>query len=70
MWQVSVFVLDIDEASKGLSSKAEKEQLLDIFRRDMRALKEMSHPNVLKIHEVYSHILVRDPKMYCKRWSW
>lgn len=49
---VSVFVLDKDELRASGMPKNEREQLLDIMRRDVKALKEMDHPRVLKMVEV------------------
>ncbi|EWM23795.1 protein kinase [Nannochloropsis gaditana] len=46
----SVFVLDLDDL-KSLP-KNEREQLLDIFRKDIRALRELNHPYILKIYDV------------------
>jgi hypothetical protein len=47
---VSVWVLDLDDFKT--LPKNEKEQLFDIFRKDIRALREMSHPFVLRVHDV------------------
>lgn len=49
---VSVFVLDKDELRAAGIPKNEREQLLDIMRRDVRGLKEMDHPRVLRVIEV------------------
>lgn len=49
---VSVFVVDKDELRATGMQKSEREQLLDIMRRDVRALKDMEHPRVLKVIEV------------------
>lgn len=49
---VSVFVLDKDELRASGMPKNEREQLLDIMRRDVKTLKEMDHPRVLKVVEV------------------
>ena len=46
--EVSIFVLDVDNSFKGVS-KSDKEQLLDIFRKDLQALKEINHPFIIKI---------------------
>lgn len=52
---VSVFVLDKDELRATGMQKSEREQLMDIVRRDVRALKECDHPRVLKVIEVSLH---------------
>jgi len=49
---VSVFVLDKDDLRASGMPKNEREQLLDIMRRDVRALGEMGHPRVLRVVEV------------------
>lgn len=56
---VSVFVVDKDELRATGMQKSEREQLLDIMRRDVRALKEMDHPRVLKVIEVRPSVRLR-----------
>jgi hypothetical protein len=54
--QVSIFVLNLDSPLIKPLPTNEREQLIDIYRRDLRAYQSqthtLTHPNILKIHQV------------------
>ncbi|KAJ0392626.1 hypothetical protein P43SY_011415 [Pythium insidiosum] len=50
--EVSVFVFDKEDLKK-IKSKSEQERYLEVLRQEMRVLRVLRHPHVLKVEEVF-----------------
>ncbi|DBA02167.1 TPA: hypothetical protein N0F65_004802, partial [Lagenidium giganteum] len=51
--EVSIFVFDKDELAKKVKKKEHQERVLDVLRQEMRTLRLLRHPHVLKVEEIY-----------------
>ncbi|GLD96522.1 hypothetical protein PINS_up005205 [Pythium insidiosum] len=50
--EVSVFVFDKEDLKK-IKNKSEQERYLEVLRQEMRVLRVLRHPHVLKVEEVF-----------------